>query len=531
MDTRLFLRLKEWRDAEASRRGCESYMVLSNATLALLAERKPITKEDFFSIPGIKEARWRQYGAALLLMIGDSLGALPGRNEAPTLGSFEVSEYSRSKLDKSRTSLLSGEEAGVLEPSSIGAFLDMLNESFSGMQVALKGEVSGVEMRRGVTYFVLKDTEGDGLLSCVLFARDAFLQGNRLEEGQEVIVEGSPNIWKPRGKLSFRVRVVRLSGAGALKRAYDVLRSKLEHEGMFADARKRPIPSFPSRIALLTSREGAAIGDFVMNLGRHGFSISLFDAHVEGKRATADLVGGIRYFNQYPERFDVLVLIRGGGSLESLEAYNAESLVRAIALSKIPVLAGIGHEKDVSLSALAADRMVSTPTAAARALDESWEAAREQRSALGHRIEESFRSALLRTEERLRLRMEDVRSIARGLSLRFQNVPVRISRTLLMWSQWIDRIERDRERLRQNLPRLSGMMLSSTLLRLDRLEALLEARSPQALLARGYAILRKNGQIVRCVSDIVEGDEVEVMVSDGRVRTRVLGLSEGGSKE
>lgn len=528
VDTKLFLRLKEWRDGVASRRGCEPYMVLSNATLSLLAERKPITKEDFFSIPGIKEARWRQYGAALLLMIGDSLGAIPERGEASPLHLHEVSADALSKSDESGASRLREGETGVSAPSSVGAFLDMLNESFAGMRVALKGEVSGVEERRGVTYFVLKDTEGEGMLACVLFARDDLLQSVRLEDGQEVIVEGSPNVWKPRGKLSFRVSVVRLSGAGALKRAYDALLVRLEDEGVFAEVRKRPMPTLPSRIALLTSREGAAIGDFMMNLGRHGFAISLFDAHVEGKRAIAELVAGIRHFNKHPERFDALVIIRGGGSLESLEAYNSESLVRAIVASKIPVLAGIGHEKDVSLSALAADRMVSTPTAAARALGESWEAAREQVAALGRRIEELFRDELLRTEQYLRLRRDAFHGIVRDMLLRFQNTQAQASRTLLVWSQWIARVKEDRARFRQSLSRVSETLVPAALLRIDRLEALLEAGNPRALLARGYTILRKHGRVVRCASDVAKGDEIEALVSDGRVRAEVLGSSEEG---
>ncbi|MFZ1736096.1 MAG: exodeoxyribonuclease VII large subunit, partial [Candidatus Moraniibacteriota bacterium] len=203
------------------------------------------------------------------------------------------------------------DEEGGDEPLAVGAFLDVLNESFVGMRLSLQGEVSGVEDRRNVIYFSLKDADGEAMLSCLIFRNDFLLHGVTLKEGQEIIVEGVPNVWKPRGRLSFRASVMRLAGMGALKRAYDELRLKLEREGIFLPEKKRAIPPFPRRVALITSREGAAIGDFAANLGRYGFSITLFDAHVEGKRSVGDILEGIAFFNQHPEDWDVLVIIRG----------------------------------------------------------------------------------------------------------------------------------------------------------------------------------------------------------------------------
>ncbi len=408
------------------------------------------------------------------------------------------------------------------EPLRVGAFLDILNESFAGMHVAILGEVSGVEERRGVTYFSLKDTEEEGMLSCLIFRSDSFRQGIRLENGQEVIVEGSPNVWRPRGRLSFRVSVVRLAGEGALKKAYDELSQKLEHEGMFSLERKRPLPSFPRRIALITSREGAAIGDFMTNIGRHGFSVTLFDAQVEGKRAVAELLAGIRYFNARPKEWDVLVIIRGGGSLESLEAFNSEALVRAIAASKIPTLAGIGHEKDVSLSALAADSMVSTPTAVAERLGVSWEGARERILANERTILEHFRNALFDAEERLRAGSEAIRLAKeeRLTALRaFEQLVIRLQSKFLGWC----------EQGHLRATHLSRTIFRSfdpvsTRRRIAAIASMIDSRSPTRLLARGYSVLLKNKRVVRGVSDIVEGDMLEGVLVDGHISARAIGI-------
>ncbi len=408
------------------------------------------------------------------------------------------------------------------EPYAVGAFLDVLNESFAGMCVSIRGEVSGIEERRGITYFSLKDSKEESLLSCLVFRSDFFLQGIRLEDGQEVIVEGTPNVWKPRGKLSFRVRTVRLAGEGSLKKAYDALRETLEREGIFSPERKRSLPDFPKHIALLTSREGAALGDFSANLGRHGFLVTLFDAHVEGKRAIAELAAGIRYFNRNPKQWDVLVIIRGGGSLESLEAYNSETLVRAVAESKIPTIAGIGHEKDVSLAALSADAMVSTPTAVAEMLGASWTQARERVSAYDRAIVERFRQELFDTEERLRAGSNFMQGVAARVSSRFQEAERHVERATLTFSSWIARVQKEPDALWHDQCRGYRAMLTFAANRSASLWSRVETQSPQAILARGYGILRKNSRVVRSVSDVETGEEIEALLADGSIRAKTL---------
>lgn len=401
------------------------------------------------------------------------------------------------------------------EPFSVSSFLDVLNGSFVGMQVSVRGEVSGVEDRRNVLYFSLKDSEGDSMLSCLIFRNDFLSQGVRVEEGSEVVVDGAPNIWKPRGKLSFRVKRIRLAGEGALKKAYDVLREKLNLEGLFSLERKRQIPCFPRRIALVTSREGAAIGDFSANLGRRGFSVSLFDAHVEGSRALDELVEGIGFFNKNPNQWDVLVLIRGGGSFESLAVYNEEALIRAVSESNIPTVAGIGHEKDVSLVALVADVMVSTPTAAAEALETSWERASGHISDFDRLITDRFQREISLTKGRLDFYADFFRSILETFSLRFRKAERDIDRSVLLFSSWKADAQRNHLELWRGLCRELSLGIENAEKSVKALFARVRVQSPQAILERGYGILRKEGRILRSVSEVGAGDDIETVLSDG----------------
>ena len=405
-------------------------------------------------------------------------------------------------------------------PFSVGEFLDILNGSFAGIRVAVRGEISGIEERRGITYFSLKDTEADGMLSCLIFRSGVSLQDAFLEEGMEVIVEGMPTVWKPRGRLSFRVSSVRLAGEGALRKAYDALRAKLDREGIFSPDRKRALPRFPERIALLTSREGAAIGDFMANIGRYGFSISLFDAHVEGSRAVSELLRGIRFFNANASRWDVLVVIRGGGSLESLEAFNSEEVVRAIAESTLPVIAGVGHEKDVSLAALAADSMVSTPTAAALALGVSWEAAGERARSLERDIVDRFQHGVFDMEERFRYATDVLREAREGLLAPFRMMERKGERAFSVFSEWRERVRMKETYLARTLARVSDTSFARA--RLVALESRINSRNPKRLLEKGYVFLTRNSRVICSVAEISPGDRLDLLLADGSIQAEAL---------
>jgi exodeoxyribonuclease VII large subunit len=211
---------------------------------------------------------------------------------------------------------------------TIDEYLDGVNAGLLAMHARIIGEVTEIQLYPGRSYlfFKIKDKDAQASMSCFMWQRDYAVSGVKLEEGLEVILSGAPNIYKPAGRLSFHTKTVELVGEGALKKAYDELKVRLEKEGMFAQSRKRALPEFPQKIGLITSKDGAAIGDFQMNLGRFGYKVTMVDSRVEGQLAVAELISAIRTLRT--KDIEILVLVRGGGSLESLLPFNNEALAR-----------------------------------------------------------------------------------------------------------------------------------------------------------------------------------------------------------
>ncbi|MGB4942549.1 MAG: exodeoxyribonuclease VII large subunit, partial [Candidatus Moraniibacteriota bacterium] len=406
MNYELLQQLKQWRDEQARIEGVEAYRVMNNATLEALIARMPATPAELLEVKGIKEAKSRRYGKALLGMLASfGEGTTEGDEVSIPFGK-EVSTSNQAPGEKE-----SEASHGPEEPLTVSQFLDSLNVELSGMAARLRGEVSEFNIwNNSFVFFSLKDSQDGSVLKCGMPYGRYQVCGVDVKIGDEVVVEGFPKMYKPRGELSLQVGVIEYAGEGELKKAYDALYQKLERAGVFAPERKRLIPPFAERVALITSGEGAAIGDFTMNLARTGLHVDFYPTLVEGKKAVFEIIQAIRYFNRTPERYDVLVLTRGGGSLESLAAFNTEALVNEIVASRIPVLAGIGHERDVSLAALAADAMVSTPTATARYLALSWDEARaslDKHTAVLERLiqecQRAFEARIRDAEEAIRL--------------------------------------------------------------------------------------------------------------------------------
>ncbi len=255
---------------------------------------------------------------------------------------------------------------------SVGGFLDHLNDVLGGEEVSIQGEVDDLKKHPTGFYFVLKDKEGGGVLPCYFSPWKARASGLDFEDGFLVKVSGVPSIYKPRGNFSFVVNEMELVGEGSLKKAYELLKAKLEKEGLFE--RKRPLPDFISSVGVITSKTGAVIDDFRKNLKKLGLKVYLYDSRVEGAKAVPNIMAGIDYFNdEMSDKLNLLVLIRGGGSLEDLQAFNNEVVARKIFSSRIPVLCGIGHDRDVPIVSLVCDRSVSTPSMAAQTVNSSWD--------------------------------------------------------------------------------------------------------------------------------------------------------------
>lgn len=509
--------LRMWRAKQAAKEGVEPFRVLSNAAIDDIASRRPATPDELMEVKGIKDAKCRKYGKEILGIVS---GAGTGVPVFPAPAPTPTASRPAGPSSLPEATIATSPDDTV----SVSRFLDGLNTELSGMAARIRGEVSSVDERERVVYFSLKDADGS-LLSCLIFRWQYDVSGVRLRVGDEVIVEGAPEIWKPMGKLSLKVATIEVAGEGALKKAYDELYRKLESEGAFAPERKRPLPEFPRRIALITSEQGAAIGDFLMNLGKLGVRVDLYPSSVEGKRAVFELLKAVKYFRTKASGYDLLVVIRGGGSIESLQAFNAEALIREIADFPIPVIAGIGHEKDVTLTALVADRMVSTPTAVARAIREPFDIARQELSHHERTIIVSFDGMLAASSERLEKSVSTFLGFLSGVSERFERARGALSGKVALL-EYRFRSERDAigsaaRRLDNGFRELSRL----TRERIVRFETALRHYDPNRVLALGYGILRAGGSVLKRVGDIAIGDEVDIRLSDGTIVAEVKSVS------
>lgn len=286
-------------------------------------------------------------------------------------------------------------------------------------------------------------------------------------------VTAKPNIHKAYG-FSMQVQNIELVGEGSIKRAAELLQIKLTKDGLFDVDKKRQLPYPPSNIGLITSAQSAAYQDFIKIIGNRwrGVTINLIDVQVQGEVAASQIVEAIEYFNNRPDQVEVLVIIRGGGSPEDLAVFSLENVTRSIAASKIPTLVAIGHEIDVSLAELAADRRASTPSHAAEVL------VPDKRAVL---------NSLKASRKYLLDRIQDTVKNAQG--------------DLKLSSQTLNSL------VASNMKDLSDTLRYS--------RQLLEAYNPRQVLERGYAIIRKTGQVICSTEDVLINDELDINLSDG----------------
>jgi exodeoxyribonuclease VII large subunit len=377
-------------------------------------------------------------------------------------------------------------------------FIAVLNGTLRGIDASVVGKVSKASFPpSGHVYFDLKDESGDGVLHCVAWKSIYENLGIALEAGMRIVVLGSPDIYAPRGDLSFRVRAIELTGEGVLKKRYEELKKKLTAEGMFSEERKRPLPAYPERIGIVTSKNGAVIHDILNNLGRFGFKVFLADARVEGPGAAQSLMDAMEQCKKIP--LDVLIVARGGGSMEALQAFDNEKLVRALADFPIPVIAAIGHHQDVPLAALTADLHVSTPTAAANLLNQPWQQASFRVDRDAERVSATFRGILARAEQAL------------DLSYYFERADA-------LRSAFAEDVAYAAKRITASfdgLLRFAAMRLEST-------GRVIAANDPARNLRLGYAMIRRHGKIVKHAADLRPGSEFEVQFFDGAVAAQAV---------
>ncbi|MGC2400504.1 MAG: exodeoxyribonuclease VII large subunit [Acidobacteriaceae bacterium] len=266
--------------------------------------------------------------------------------------------------------------------------------------VWVEGEISNLRPApSGHIYFTLKD--GDAQLPVVLFRKQAILLRFRLEDGLQVLVRGRVSVYEQRGQMQLVAELVEPVGAGSLQIAFEQLKTRLQQEGLFDAARKAPLPAFPHCIGIITSPSGAVIRDF-LNIARRrhlGLYVQIYPAAVQGDSAALEIAAGLAFFNQ-SRAVDVVVLARGGGSLEDMAPFNSELLARAIANSRLPVVSAVGHETDFTIADFVADLRAPTPSAAAELLTEAQHKVEERLEQLHRRLTQACRFQLVRARER-----------------------------------------------------------------------------------------------------------------------------------
>ncbi len=360
---------------------------------------------------------------------------------------------------------------------TVTEFVAVLNQTleFAYPNVTITGELANFRVSKNRwVYFDLKDEQ-----SSVKFFGTVYQLPGPLEDGMVLAVSGNPRLHQLYG-FSVNVVSMRPVGEGSIKKAAQLLQEKLAKEGLFDAERKRPLPYPPAHIGLVTSGESAAYRDFIKVLGARwgGLKITLIDVQVQGEAAPAQLVAAIEQFNQSAEPPDVLVVTRGGGSAEDLQAFSTEAVTRAVAGSRIPTLVAIGHEVDISLAELAADQRASTPSNAAELLSPDRKAALKYLD--GYKIQLARDALQACKEARSELKLS-----ARAMH---------------------DAVSRAAESARHQL---------------DLRRQVLKAFDPQAALQRGYALVRHNGALVHSGKHLKTGDELNVQLSDSKVTASV----------
>src|ERR1700674_3299782 len=405
----------------------------------------------------------------------------------------------------------------------------------------VEGEISNFRAHdSGHLYFTLKDQNSQ--LSAVMFRSQAKLLRFRPENGMQVLLRGRVTIYEDRGQLQISAEYLEPKGAGALQIAFEQLKAKLEAEGLFDASRKKPIPSPPRRIGIVTSPQAAALRDILNILQRrhHTANILIFPSQVQGDAAPLEVTAGIRYFNK-AKNVDVIIVARGGGSAEDLAAFNHEGLARVIASSQIPIISAIGHETDFTIIDFVADLRAPTPSAAAELVIRSRQDIEEQSAELHLRLARAMRYRLLMGRQTL-TELAQHGAFARIMDLINQRQQKLDDLTYRMEKSERRLLDQGRRRwesvaaavrhydvrrvlagVRKELDSHVAAMIAATrnqLLQqrahLDRVTRQIEALSPLAILDRGYALVfDSSGKLLKDSTAVSQGDEISARLSRG----------------
>jgi exodeoxyribonuclease VII large subunit len=428
----------------------------------------------------------------------------------------------------------------------VGLVRELVEQEWGDVWV--EGEISNFRPApSGHVYFTLKDAGAQ--LPIVLFRRQAMLLRFRPEDGLHVLVRGRVSVYEQRGQMQLVAETMEPVGAGSLQLAFEQLKARLKAEGLFEAERKRPLPAFPRAVGIVTSPTGAVIRDFLNIAGRRdsGLNIFICPVSVQGDSAPEEIEAALAELNA-AGLVDVIVVARGGGSLEDMAAFNSERVARAIAASRLPVVSAVGHETDFTIADFVADLRAPTPSAAAELITEAQHSIAEHLATLEHRLDRAARFQLLQARQRLtRLPVSSaearVSAQLHRLEQRLDDLSFRqeaaVSGPLRSYQLYVANLAaavlrhdprqglaQARERLaagRTRLDRALERLLRASAVTVSALDAHLQSLSPLAVLDRGYAlVLDAGGGLVRSAGQLTPGDQLTTRLSDGVFISRVV---------
>ncbi len=551
----LIQKLKQKRKEIALKEGKELFMILSNATIDEMVHKLPQTKEDLILIKGWGEKKIQRYGDEFLKILKNDVSYQEETLEAFALekNSDQPSLFQTKRISLATPTISQEHQNDLPGALSVSEFLGQVNITLSTLGlVKIKGEIADVGVRNGYAFFELKDSIGgfqsEASLGCFVGWRCFDQVKHLLENGMEVIISGYPKIYLKNGSFRLEVTDIEPVGEGALQKAFEALKLKLEQKGYFDTGRKRTIPAFIRKIGLITSMSGAAIVDFQKNLGDCGFSIDCVDVRVEGDQAEESIIQAIRLFNEQKTDFDALVIIRGGGSLQSLKAFNSEKIADAIYYSRIPIITGIGHERDETIAGFTSDLNCSTPTAVAnflhsqfallqrslqistsdlvRALNGTFEQREQEIVYRSDYLISACKNILYKKKVQVESSQEKLAYGLQKIFFGFRNLEKIFLQSAMKTQTKISEKKYQVQMKAQKILHIFSQKIQLSKEQMTLVSEKIKCLNPEAVLERGYSIAYdKYGQVIRKKKQLQVGDELSVRLSDGTISTQIKKIS------
>jgi len=532
----LFDKLKKWCDKIAEKKDVPSFFILHLDTLKEIVNKRPINKEELENINGVGKKKIESYGKEILEIINSS-------DQDLQISSKNINESAISP-EYPKTEILTVKELtryikNLLESNIV------LNHLF------VKGEISNLRKQSsGHIYFSLKDEETQ--IKCILFRRANENLDFELDNGMKVIIKGEIELYQPRGEYSIIVEEIHPDGLGALHLAFTQLKNKLEKEGLFLREHKKQIPKFPKTIGIITSPSGSVLQDILKIIKKRYplVKIIIVPTLVQGKKSAPSIVESIDLVNQLPE-IDVIILGRGGGSLEDLWSFNEEIVARAIFKSKIPIISAVGHETDFTIADFVADKTASTPSVAAEMAVPNMKDIYDDLNNLKIRSAKSlyhklrlYKSYLeqIRSKFIFRKPIEIVHKNYRDLDqittqlrnlvarvienkrdeLKSAESKIRLSSPKDLLKSYKFDLDENTYKLQNNFRRIIEVKRKN----IEVIESKIIALNPKAILGRGYSIVMNKNKILINSSDIKKGEDIDVILHRGKINAKVKKIYE-----